>query len=329
MTSKPFLRFVPATGAFAAIRIDPVASLAHLDDPLAQLAAANMECKDYIVYVGKHVLRHRTIAFHKENVDFVVQGLPIPIPDHHIELSTFIPISPTLGSESSPPPLSPSGDFPWSDCYLTPFISATVRTKTIRSNKPILCRLGMFERARCSMALEHGRTRQHSLQRAAEENGATNSNMPVPSSPALSALDVNSESKLDSDMRSMSDRNLVASIRATNQLKEAPNDMLTVTFTHDLPAIDKLNDPRSFFEEVELISCFTRESIAHKARREADEAEADARRLALGHRADAYHKLNGGVWGISDENLRPEHESASAFRSRLASRIRRFFHVST
>lgn len=44
-------RFKPKAFTYAALRIDPAASVTHLDDPIATAAAEAMSTKVYLVYI--------------------------------------------------------------------------------------------------------------------------------------------------------------------------------------------------------------------------------------------------------------------------------------
>ncbi|KAJ7053302.1 hypothetical protein C8F01DRAFT_1089658 [Mycena amicta] len=286
MSPKALLRFVPSSGAFAVLRIDPVASLAHLQDPAALQAAENVQFNDYIVYVGiNHHPRHPTVPFHNENVKFVVQGTPVDIPDQHIEASMFIPIFPASGEDdpNSPRALVPEGEFPWPDCFLSPFLSATVRTKTIRSADPIPCRLGIPERARCDVELTNGWMRQCALRDAAQgyRGGGTlydGDTYSVTSSCDSLSLDIvqddstaelsgsessigletvkrhELEERFEDQHKSNQFPEQSTMVELLVRRKEALQDLITAGFTHDLSTVTTLNSPLGFFKEAEEIS---------------------------------------------------------------------------
>ncbi|KAJ7051376.1 hypothetical protein C8F01DRAFT_951173, partial [Mycena amicta] len=148
---------------FAVLQIDPVASLKHLNDPEAIAACAQLTFQEYLVFVpGTHDIRHPVISYRAEEVDFVVQGLPQNVPQLCIDSAMSIPIFPTTEHPTSRKPLQPMlGQLPWSDCYLSPFLSATVRCATVISAEdPIQCRIDYEERIRRKNFVEDDRFRQ-------------------------------------------------------------------------------------------------------------------------------------------------------------------------
>ncbi|KAJ7053394.1 hypothetical protein C8F01DRAFT_1032288, partial [Mycena amicta] len=115
---QSYTQFVPQEGVFAVLVIDPAASLEYLYDPVALEAGKNVICKEYVVYVpGTVDLRHPSIKFREEDVEFVVPGPLRDVPERGLYASMSVPIFPATEHPTLRAPLIPKGAFPWPNCY--------------------------------------------------------------------------------------------------------------------------------------------------------------------------------------------------------------------
>ncbi|KAF7300536.1 hypothetical protein HMN09_00938300 [Mycena chlorophos] len=128
MSASTTQTFVPKDGVFAVLKIDPVASLAFLNDPEAIRAAEMVAFHEYVVFVpGTGQFRHPSISYREEIVEFLMHGPAPDTPELGIDSAMCIPVSSTTDRPPvSREPLEPSsGQLPWSNCYLTAFLRET------------------------------------------------------------------------------------------------------------------------------------------------------------------------------------------------------------
>ncbi|KAJ7660922.1 hypothetical protein DFH06DRAFT_381728 [Mycena polygramma] len=153
-------KILPTSGACAVFTIDPVASLnaETREDSEAVAACRTLTSKKYAVVVDVRgyatVMSRRCLTdLFKQRQDlyehwephnecvvhFILRGVPPAIPDKCIEPSMSLPILPVTNEAhpSSRDPLKPSTPLPWSDCYITGFSFARVRSPTLFTEEPI------------------------------------------------------------------------------------------------------------------------------------------------------------------------------------------------
>nr|GAT60474.1 predicted protein [Mycena chlorophos] len=292
--------FVPKDGVFAVLKIDPVASLAFLNDPAAIRAAEMVAFHEYVVFVpGTGQFRHQSISYREEIVEFLMYGPAPDTPELGINSAMSIPISPTTDSDRphvSREPLQPScGGLPWSNCYLTAFLRETVRCATVIRDDPVLCRIGRSEIRRHDEMIISDQLRQTSAYAAlleaehvdeeeelADEAASVVSGSSEPSEDGASIPDgihvyfdprgADADGLTAEEKEDAAELQFLDALLAHRRPQEAPDDMLTVTFTHDLSRVSELRSPRLFYEEQEEIERIIAESMERK-RRAADEED--------------------------------------------------------
>ncbi|KAF7289775.1 hypothetical protein MIND_01351500 [Mycena indigotica] len=279
--------FVPQDGAFAILRIDPIASLAHLNDPEALKAAESMEFHDYVVFVpGTREMRHPMISFRAEVVEFLVQGLPPDVPSLCIDSAMSIPIFPTSHSQhpGSREPLRTLKPLPWGDCYLSPFLRETVRCPTVITTDPLCCSMVDEDISRHDDMIDLDRLRQsvlfsRSLVESSGLDAVDNSDEGIAFNEEQEASEGLDESPMNTTFSYIADDVDAQSRSTTNDEledldededlylcglifpKEAPSDMLTVNITHDLSRVGELRNPQSFYDERAQIRRIAAESM--------------------------------------------------------------------
>ncbi|KAJ7487962.1 hypothetical protein FB451DRAFT_1005342, partial [Mycena latifolia] len=124
---------------WAVMTIDPLASLAHLDDRHIAAICAGLLNKNYVVYVteGNGKLFNPLIPYHEHTVEFLMQGLPETVPGVCVDSAMSIPVFSATKHPLGRAPLRPSTPLPWPNCYLPPFITANVRCRTLVSDDPV------------------------------------------------------------------------------------------------------------------------------------------------------------------------------------------------
>nr|GAT58817.1 predicted protein [Mycena chlorophos] len=295
--STPAGRYIPTFGTFAALRIDPVACVAHLEDSAASAACSKIACKDYLIYAaGISKLFHPDAVFCEIDIIFIQRGQPRDIPERFIDASMTIPIAPQSAGKEHPsgrPPLkmaAGSAAFPWSDCYLSPFANHVVRTANVRVNETPVCLLDDDELMRLDGADMDDVGRQRALRFDHNQAHASASKAPTaveavshtPEDERQEAESSGHAAEPTTEEREEDDKALLYSLIQP----EASEELTAVTFTYDLTRsgefndpkgfFDEFNDPKGFFDEVQEISRIITESLARKEAAKEDVAKEDA-----------------------------------------------------
>ncbi|KAF7300619.1 hypothetical protein HMN09_00947100 [Mycena chlorophos] len=289
MASTPTGRYIPTFGTFAALRIDPVACVAHLEDPAATAACSRITCKDYLIYAaGISKLFHPDAVFCEIDIIFIQRGQPRDIPERFIDASMTIPIAPQSAGKEHPSGRLPlkmaagSAAFPWSDCYLSPFANHVVRTANVRVNETPVCLLDDDELMRLDGADMDDVGRQRALRFEHNQAQASASKAPTaveavshtPEDERQEAESSGHAAEPTTEEREEADKALLYSLIQP----EASEELTAVTFTYDLTRSGEFNDPKGFFEEVQEISRIITESLARKEAAKAEVAKEDAAR---------------------------------------------------
>ncbi|KAJ6468673.1 hypothetical protein C8R47DRAFT_948294, partial [Mycena vitilis] len=132
---------LPAMGAFVVFTIDPVASLDPdvLGDPEATAACKRLVNKEYVALAERNGFYRPWDPYNECSLKFVLQGEPRASAKDCMEPCMSLPIEPTtnVAHPSSRVPLKPSNPLPWTDCYLSCFFAATVRSPTLFTEAPV------------------------------------------------------------------------------------------------------------------------------------------------------------------------------------------------
>ncbi|KAF7307552.1 hypothetical protein MIND_00550000 [Mycena indigotica] len=278
--------YVPERGSFSVMTLDPVASVAYLEDPEATAAAAALDSKGYVIYLpGVRTLFSPHAAFREEIPYFVQRGIPRDIPAQHVDASMSLPISPqTSSAEHHPSTRAPltmaTNAFPWADCYLAAFLTTTVRSPNVRVVDRVVCELDRAERFRVIQAinadddlrddrLEEQRQREKAA--LVETNGHGNAG--------------------DQEQAPVDEAEAVAIFRELIS-NEAEEHLLVANFTYDLSRVGEVHDVREYWAEAERIAAIVAASLARKEAEKRAIAEKDAARydtrtaeLLHGHQA--------------------------------------------
>ncbi|KAJ6484444.1 hypothetical protein C8R47DRAFT_554645 [Mycena vitilis] len=133
---------LPAMGAWVVYTIDPVSSLSPeaQDDPDAVAACGVLQNKQYVGFVAERL--ELFLAWEPYNscaVRLLQQGDPETLPEGFIQPDMSLLVCPvtTRAHPSSRPPLRSSKPLPWSDCYVSAFMTASVRSPTAFTVAPI------------------------------------------------------------------------------------------------------------------------------------------------------------------------------------------------
>ncbi|KAJ7645885.1 hypothetical protein DFH06DRAFT_579235 [Mycena polygramma] len=311
-------KILPTSGACAVFTIDPVASLnaETREDSEAVAACRTLTSKKYAVVVDRQDLYEHWEPHNECVVHFILRGVPPAIPDKCIEPSMSLPILPVTNEAhpSSRDPLKPSTPLPWSDCYITGFSFARVRSPTLFTEEPIeyvfdadeVSRAHRFLRADvqtkrwalAEKAYEDAQRAQSAMPPVSGDEHDLNqaprveSSRPVPQSASIPPPDPDhtpghqGEDEANDDDRSSSSSEVSAAI----SVKRPPQGLVMVNFTHDLSMMEELSDPQDFFKEVEAIGRIEEEAWPRVAKAKA-QAMKDVMDAAASKDAAAYDDL--------------------------------------
>ncbi|KAK0234058.1 hypothetical protein IW262DRAFT_1452607 [Armillaria fumosa] len=109
---------LPHFGEYIVLKLDPVASLKHLDDPVVTKACGALGSKNYVTCVINLLsFPLPGVEYINVAVTLVSQGLPNSDPDRFILPDMSAPILPNTSHPLSRSPMKPSNPLPWLDCY--------------------------------------------------------------------------------------------------------------------------------------------------------------------------------------------------------------------
>ncbi|KAL1741185.1 hypothetical protein HDZ31DRAFT_84982 [Schizophyllum fasciatum] len=113
-------RYHPIIGSYVVVCLDPIASLAWLDDPIALEESRKIKCGRYIACVTDVQIDPDADAvdgYRSCTLDLIVQGQPPDDVARFFHHDMAIPIIPNTFSAVGRRPLHTWPGFPWDDCY--------------------------------------------------------------------------------------------------------------------------------------------------------------------------------------------------------------------
>ncbi|KAI0328986.1 hypothetical protein GY45DRAFT_1253846 [Cubamyces sp. BRFM 1775] len=110
--------FCPMPHRYAAIRIDPVTMVEHLDDPIALAAAHAMETRTYLVYIEEELeLPFPGKPWYQFCVCPIGTSLRLADPENRLSPDMCIPIYPNERHPGKRPGVVTEPIFPYDNCY--------------------------------------------------------------------------------------------------------------------------------------------------------------------------------------------------------------------
>ncbi|EEB94774.1 hypothetical protein MPER_06358 [Moniliophthora perniciosa FA553] len=127
----------PSPRHFVVVQLDPVDSVAHLNNPELTEACQRLVNKKYLAFVGdRDGLFWPDIPYYGYSFYFVHQGLKDKDEDQQqIDPGMCTPVLPNTSHPLGRAPLDPGQPLPWSDCYISPFFSMFARCHTVALEK--------------------------------------------------------------------------------------------------------------------------------------------------------------------------------------------------
>ncbi|KIM90189.1 hypothetical protein PILCRDRAFT_811913 [Piloderma croceum F 1598] len=272
----------PLVATYVVFSIDPVATLAALDDPEVTAAASSLNPKKYVGYVRNTAGAHNVEAeFTAYQIDLLRQGPTPKSSEDFVESDMCVAVLPnTTGYPLDRPPLQPTTPLPWPDCYHSSFDNTIVRVATRRAPLAEAVQLPSEEMRRQIYYQVIDQTRVHNLRKA---HRITHTDLVGPNAPSHQANlleeqhtsskdqakpveDVPAEVEADSDAMHEDIRNIVAIMDET-----PPSTMPVALMTYDLSTVETVSDPQEFFDECMVLEQLERD---HYARNVANTAAA-------------------------------------------------------
>ncbi|KAF7290653.1 hypothetical protein MIND_01305600 [Mycena indigotica] len=274
--------YIPQIGSFAVLTVDPVACVDYLEDPVATAACALLPSKDYVVYIsGSAPLLDPRTAFREERPYFVIQGALQDIPNQFIDAGMSIPLAhQSLTHPSGRQPLKISGSpFPWSDCYLSAFVSVSVRCPNGLVVDPVLCELDEDEQFQFTILIDDDSVRRRERRAAQGEKDNVGAVDPNVDADSVTNVDIgNDDTDSDNGTEGEIDEEEAVAIFRSLFANQASERLPAVAFTHNLSQVKEFNDPKGYFQEIAVIAEIIKASLARKEAAKAIINQKDAAR---------------------------------------------------
>ncbi|KAF7307551.1 hypothetical protein MIND_00549900 [Mycena indigotica] len=262
--------YVPERGTFSVMTLDPVASVAHLDDAQATAAAAALVSKGYVIYlVGVRPLFSPRAAFREETPYFVQRGIPRDLPAQHVDAS----IHPNAHHSRWRRTRSRGRT-----------ATTTVRSPNVRAVDRVVCALDRAARFRVIEAFNEDRDARHDRLAARRERERA---------AGAGHGDAGDEKEADAGLQEQApvDEAEAGAIFRALIADDAEERLPVAHFTYDLARVGAVHDVCEYRAEAERIAAIVAASLARKkaAIAEGDAARYDTRTAELlhGHRARA------------------------------------------
>ncbi|KAJ7146163.1 hypothetical protein C8R44DRAFT_756752 [Mycena epipterygia] len=252
------ISLVPKPAAFVVIRIDPVATLESLNDPIATAAAGNMSSKKYVAYVSKAINVFDVRApHHTYAIQLTSPRIPEPCEADGISADMYTPVFPATAHPLGREPLRPKKALPWA-CYQPSFMRSIVRVPVQLADDAAAASLDSGD------AIHHRRILAgEDLRRSVSLHSST----PEAKTDGLGYVNFSDLDEYTGEFacpievdRAYEDKYYVDTVEAS----QPPNTMIVVDVSYDLSEVDELPDPLEFFEEKRRLKQLEAESKARK-----------------------------------------------------------------
>ncbi|KAJ7129091.1 hypothetical protein C8R46DRAFT_1363314 [Mycena filopes] len=288
---------LPELGAWAVLTIDPIASLSEdtQQDPEAIESCKKLVNKQYVGLIARRVgLYLPWEPYNSALVRLLSQGEPRSS-EELFEPSMSLPVLPvtTTSHPSAREPLQSSKPLPWSDCYLTAFRSAKVRSRSQFSDDPVDYQVEDEEMFRHEHLLIDDRRRWNSLKRTQttepiEAGHPIEAPLSAKSDPLAPKPGSTGQVEIALPVSTFEGQKNGPTVLETSESvvteRLPPSEpIITATFSHDLSLVAELNDPSGYFEEVAAIFKIEEEARPRVA---AAKARAKSQAIALAMERD-------------------------------------------
>ncbi|KAH9846489.1 hypothetical protein C2E23DRAFT_744022 [Lenzites betulinus] len=180
-------RFCPESHQYAAIRIDPVAMVAHFQDPVATAMAQALHPKTYLVYLNDAIdLPFPSSEWFRFDVSPIGTTLHPEDPAHGISSDMAIPIYPNTQHPTGRAPVRTKTSFPFSKCYhwADNLVTVRIRSRPDKYDDSAAVKVSSREHLRMEDLLWQDSNRIDEFLQAREEQVIPTSVIPRPASPS-------------------------------------------------------------------------------------------------------------------------------------------------
>ncbi|KZP25574.1 hypothetical protein FIBSPDRAFT_855765 [Athelia psychrophila] len=207
----------PARSSYVTIKLDPVMSVAFMEDEEATSAAEKLAAKTYVGFVGD------SVPIQSFEVRMLRPGLPRARPEEFFTSDMCIPVFPNTDHPSRAP-LQPIPAIPWANAYHAAFDQVILRVRAALADEALATVLSKSERMRLALACALDYERQSdSIEKALAGDSP-------PSSESVS------------------------SGAEEDPVTQDPRDPTPwVHMSYDLTGVQELYDPQDFFQEIEVV----------------------------------------------------------------------------
>ncbi|ETW80254.1 hypothetical protein HETIRDRAFT_242493, partial [Heterobasidion irregulare TC 32-1] len=162
--------FAPHLFTYVAFSIDPVATVASLEDPDATEAARLLPTRKYVGLVETiHDLRHPSRPYHRCDIALLSQGLPNDVEEYGIESFMCVPVAPTEDHPLLRAPLRPTKPLPWDDVYHHSHMKFSGRVRTAPADHTNATMITGDDACRFQEILSEDTARRHELEMDSED----------------------------------------------------------------------------------------------------------------------------------------------------------------
>ncbi|KZP32534.1 hypothetical protein FIBSPDRAFT_925040 [Athelia psychrophila] len=222
----------PARSSYVTIRIDPLGSVASMEDNDAATAAVKLSVKTYVGFVdgSRDVLHIGQLPIQSFGVHMLRPGLPPARPEEFLTSDMCIPVFPNADHPSRAP-IQPIPALPWANACHAAFDHVALRVRASLADETLATVLSKEERMRLAMACALDYERR---QDCIDEASACDS--PTSSESATSGAEEHSVER-----------------RQWEITQSQPNTKPLVYMSYDLTGVKELCDPQDFIREIKVV----------------------------------------------------------------------------
>ncbi|KZP23961.1 hypothetical protein FIBSPDRAFT_822701 [Athelia psychrophila] len=238
----------PARSSYVTIKLDPVKSVASVEDEEATSAAEKLSAKTYVGFVVGRRDGHdiEPIPIQAFQVRMLRPGLPRARPEEFFTSDMCIPVFPNTDHPSRAP-LQPIPAIPWANAYHAAFDRVILRVGAALADEALATFLCKEERMRLALACALDYERQSDFIDKALAGDSPTSSGSVPSGAEE-----------------------YATVVVTQGLRDKTP---WVHMSYDLTDVQELYDPQDFFQEIEIVQQLLKDARKRQAEKLAQAIE--------------------------------------------------------
>ncbi|KZP31670.1 hypothetical protein FIBSPDRAFT_813237 [Athelia psychrophila] len=215
----------PARSSYVTIKLDPVGSVAFMEDDEAVTAAQKLSVKTYVGF--RDVLHIGQLPIQSFGVRMLRPGMPPARPEEFFTSDMCIPVFPNANHPSRAP-IHPVPAIPWANAYHAAFDHVALRVRASFADHTLATVLSKEERMRLALAcaLDYER-RQDCIEEASTDDSHTS---------------------IESATSGAEEHSVEWAVTQSQ-----PDTKPLVYMSYDLNSVQELCDPQDFFQEIEAV----------------------------------------------------------------------------